>query len=139
MFSVIFYAYFKYFIDFFFSFSCHTTLTWCHYCENCRPSFKSLQQMMFDIPTVALMALTATAPPDILQKLEQCLGNPLILKASIDRQNISFQAKRSKFGGQLPISVANGKSSAGKVSVTIVYCNKNHMHVRTTVYNFDFV
>ena len=59
------------------------------------------------------MALTATAPPDTLDKLKQCYQNSLVLKASIDRPNISICA-RSKYGGQIPQSVTSGKNSAGK-------------------------
>ncbi len=59
------------------------------------------------------MALTATAPPDTAAKIEGILHNPEEFKGSVDRPNIVFAARRSKFGGQIPKSVCDGKSSAG--------------------------
>lgn len=59
------------------------------------------------------MALTATAPPDLALKIEGVLHNPKVFKASVDRSNIIFTAKRSKFGGQVPRAVSDGRNSAG--------------------------
>ena len=67
------------------------------------------------------MTLTATAPPDTLQKLKDSFQNPVVLKASIDRPNISLHTRRSKFGGQLPAAVTNGKMSAGCISLFYYY------------------
>ena len=61
------------------------------------------------------MALTATAPPDTLDSLKQCYKDALVLKASIDRSNISLRARRSKYGGQIPQAVTSGKTSAGNL------------------------
>lgn len=79
----------------------------------CRPSFKSLQRITFEVPVVPIMALTATAPPDTLQMLKESLNDPFVFKSSSDRPNISLHARRNKYGGQLPPSVMNGKTSAG--------------------------
>ena len=84
-----------------------------------RPSFKNLQCIATDLPNVPIMALTATAPPDTLQKLKDTFQNAAVLKASINRPNISLHARRSKFGGQLPASVTNGRKSASCMIVTL--------------------
>lgn len=59
------------------------------------------------------MALSATAPPDTLLKLKECYRNAFVSKSTVDRPNISLHVRKSKYGGQLPTSVANGKTSAG--------------------------
>ena len=59
------------------------------------------------------MALTATAPPQLASELEAILDNPEIFKASIDRSNIVFTARKCKFGGLMPKSISNGNTSAG--------------------------
>ena len=59
------------------------------------------------------MALTATAPPDLASELESILHDPEVFKGSVDRSNIVFTARRNKYGGQIPKSVSEGKSSAG--------------------------
>ena len=55
-----------------------------------------------------VMALMVTAPPDTLQTLKECLNDPFDFKLSSDR----LLHSRSKYGGQLPLSVMNGKTSA---------------------------
>ena len=79
----------------------------------CRPTFKNLQNISSDLPSVPVMALTATAPPDTLDKLKQCFSDALVAKGSIDRPNISLCARRSRYGRQIPQSVTSGKTSAG--------------------------
>ncbi len=59
------------------------------------------------------MGLTATLPPELTCDLEGILRNPEVSKASVDRSNITLTARRSKFGGQIPKAVTDGKSSAG--------------------------
>ena len=59
------------------------------------------------------MALTATAPPELASELEGILHDPEVFKGSVDRPNIIFTARWSKFGGQIPKSVSDGKKSAG--------------------------
>lgn len=60
------------------------------------------------------MALTATAPPELQSELEGIiLHDPEVMKGSVDRPNIAFTARKSKYGGQMPKSVADGKQSAG--------------------------
>jgi len=45
-----------------------------------------------EFPCVPLMALTATATPDIKRQLQQMLQDPLIEVSNINRPNITFHA-----------------------------------------------
>lgn len=78
----------------------------------CRPSFKSLRRISTHFPEVPIMALTATAPPGLALLLEGILQNPEILKGSVNRSNLIFAARKIRFGGQIPKSVSDGKTSA---------------------------
>lgn len=60
------------------------------------------------------MLLTATAPPRVLDKMRAMLTNPVELKASVDRPNISLKVEKSKYGGKVPKAVMDGKTSAGE-------------------------
>lgn len=59
------------------------------------------------------MALTATAPSELIGRLQGILENPAIFRSSVDRTNIGLAVQKSKFGGQPPKSVFDGKTSAG--------------------------
>lgn len=59
------------------------------------------------------MALTATAPPQLASDLEAILQDPQVFKGSIDRPNLIFTVRKSKYGGQIPKSISNGNTSAG--------------------------
>lgn len=77
-----------------------------------RPSFRSLRRISVQFPTVPVMALTATAPPQLASDLELVLRDPKVFKGSVDCSNIIFRARKSKFGGQIPKSVTDGTVSA---------------------------
>jgi len=64
-----------------------------------------------------VMVLTATASPDMLEMLKSILTDPAVYKASVDRPNITFTARRSKFGGKIPKAVVDGKTSPGKIDI----------------------
>lgn len=83
------------------------------YSESHRPSFTSLKSISDQFQSVPVMALTATAPPELQSELEGILHDPEVMKGSVDRPNIAFTARKSKYGGQMPKSVADGKQSAG--------------------------
>lgn len=71
------------------------------------------------------MVLTATAPPDLLAMLKSILIDPAVYKASVDRPNITFTTRKSKFGGKIPKAVMNGKTSAGKTILLLTYHKSN--------------
>ena len=85
----------------------------------CRPSFKQLQKIHQQFPTTPVMVLTATAPPDLLEMLKSIVIDPAVYKASVDRPNITFTTRKSKFGGKIPKAVMDGKTSPGKIIVLL--------------------
>lgn len=78
------------------------------------------------------MVLTATAPPDLLEMLKSILIDPAVYKASVDRPNITFTARKSKFGGKIPKAVMDGKTSAGKTILLLTYHKSNTQSVVVT-------
>ena len=69
-----------------------------------------------------VMVLTATAPPDVLEMLKSIFTDPAVYKASVDCLNITFTARRSKFGGKIPKAVVNGKMLPGKIQIKVTPC-----------------
>ena len=54
-------------------------------------AFSDLKNIKFDFPTIPLMALTATATPDVEEELKNAvLRNPVIQKVSMNRPNIAL-------------------------------------------------
>lgn len=78
------------------------------------------------------MALTATAPSELIDQLKEILENPAVFQSSVDRINIGLAAQKSKFGGQPPKSVLDGKTSAGKYSINTV----GKFSIHSTYYSF---
>ena len=85
----------------------------------CRPIFKQLQKIHQQFSTTPVMVLTATAPPDLLEMLKSILIDPAVYKASVDRPNITFTTRKSKFGGKIPKAVMDGKTSPGEIIVLL--------------------
>ena len=59
-----------------------------------RTAFSDLKNIKFDFPTTPLMALTATATPDVEEELKNAvLCNPVIQKVSMNRPNIALHVE----------------------------------------------
>ena len=69
-----------------------------------------------------VMVLTATAPPDVLEILKSILTDPAVYKTSFDHPNITFTARRSKFGGKIPKAIVDGKTLPGKIQIKVTLC-----------------
>ena len=67
----------------------HLVFEW----ENFRPAYKEIQNLKYDFPTIPIMLLTATAPPQLETNLRGMLHNPVISKGSINRPNIELRAE----------------------------------------------
>ena len=66
------------------------------YCEwsDFRTAFSDLKNIKFDFPTTPLMALTATATPDVEEELKNTvLHNLVIQKMSINHPNIALHVE----------------------------------------------
>jgi len=68
------------------------------------------------------MVLTATAPPDVLEILKSILTDPAVYKTSFDHPNITFTARRSKFGGKIPKAIVDGKTLPCKIQIKVTLC-----------------
>ena len=53
-----------------------------------RSSYKDLELLKSEFPTTPIMALTATAPPEVMSSIHKLVRDPLIVKSSINRPNI---------------------------------------------------
>jgi len=59
-----------------------------------RSAFSDLKNIKYDFPTTPIMALTATASPDVEKNLkEDILHNPVLQKVSMNRVNIALHVK----------------------------------------------
>lgn len=70
--------------------------------ENFRPAFKELQNLKYEFPTVPILLLTATAPPQLQTKLRGMLRNPVLSNGSINRPNIELRVEECPKSQQCP-------------------------------------
>lgn len=86
-----------------------------------RPAFKELKSLRALLPNLPVMALTATATPQVLQdiKTDLALINPQCFQSSFARPNIQlhFELTEDKTGSLI-------RSLKGKKESAIVYCNR---------------
>ena len=61
-----------------------------------RKAYSELEKLKIMFPDVPIMALTATATPDVEGDIKTLLRNPLTVKASINRPNITLNAHEVK-------------------------------------------
>ena len=76
----------------------HLVIEW----ENFRPVYKEIQNLKYGFPTVPILLLTATAPPQSQTKLKGMLRNPVVSKASINRPNIELRVEKCPKSQQHP-------------------------------------
>ena len=58
----------------------------------------------------------------LLEMLKSIFTDPAVYKASVDCLNITFTARRSKFGGKIPKAVVDGKTLPGKIQIKVTLC-----------------
>ena len=58
-----------------------------------RRAFSELKELKVDFPTVPIMALTATATPEVEDGIKQLLRDPLIHKSSVNTPNITMKVE----------------------------------------------
>ena len=61
-----------------------------HYWQEFREAYKHLESLKFEFPSIPLLALTATAPPPVESSIRCLLRDPIVVKGSIDRPNITL-------------------------------------------------
>ncbi|KAJ9462318.1 putative ATP-dependent RNA helicase [Diplonema papillatum] len=95
----------------------HCVSEWGH---DFRPSFLALSVLRQTFPTVPIMALTATAPPAVLQGMTRALGlrAPEIFVGSLMRRNLALEMQRktsNRFDAAAVIKAKPGEA-------VLVYC-----------------
>ena len=68
----------------------HLVFDW----QSFRDKYRHLENIKSDLPTIPVMALTATASPSVLMKLKTFLHNPYVSQSSVNRPNIYFRAEK---------------------------------------------
>lgn len=58
-----------------------------------RDKYRYLQNIKSDLPTIPVMALTATANPGAPMKLKSFLCNPYISQSSVNRPNVYYRVE----------------------------------------------
>ena len=56
----------------------------------CRPAYDWIRKLPDQFPSVPLMALTATATPDMVADLKQLVRDAVCEVASVNKSNITF-------------------------------------------------
>lgn len=96
----------------------HCISEWGH---DFRPSYRNIQWIRDFVPEIPMMALTATATPDVEEDIitQLKLRNPFVYKQSFYRENLSYEVINTpnKMGSIL--AYCNGKSQMSG----IVYCS----------------
>ena len=65
----------------------------CHYWEEFRKAYKHLENLKSEFLTTPIMALTATAPPEVLTSMLKLVQNPVIAKGSMERPNVKLSCE----------------------------------------------
>ncbi|KAJ9172601.1 hypothetical protein P3X46_015818 [Hevea brasiliensis] len=98
----------------------HCISTWGH---DFRPSYRKLSSLRNCLPDVPILALTATAVPnvqkDVIQSL--CLQDPLVLKSSFNRSNIYYEVRYKDLLDDAYVDLSSVLKSSGDVCA-IIYC-----------------
>ena len=85
-----------------------------------RTAFSDLKNIKFDFPTTPLMALTATATPDVKEELKNAvLHNSVIQKVSMNRPNIALHveelAAENELANAMQFSAPAAESSSAVI------------------------
>lgn len=88
-----------------------------------RKGYRDLESLHSSFRNTPIMALTATATPEVVTEIKKLLRNPLVTKASINRPNISLSAVEVKVppGGDYFHTLANHVADIASSEVMIVY------------------
>ncbi|KAK9131431.1 hypothetical protein Sjap_011918 [Stephania japonica] len=98
----------------------HCVSTWGH---DFRPSYRKLSSLRNHLPSVPILALTATAVPkvqkDVIELL--CLENPVVLRSSFNRPNIFYEVRYKDLLEDTKDDLLKLLKASGNVC-SIIYC-----------------
>ncbi|KAL6496543.1 hypothetical protein OROGR_029801 [Orobanche gracilis] len=94
-----------------------------HICPSILPSYRKLSSLRNHLPSVPVLALTATAAPKVQEDviMSLCLQNPLVLKSSFNRPNIYYEVRYKDLLNDPCSDLCDYLKSHGNNSA-IVYC-----------------
>ena len=75
----------------------HLYHQWQEFCT----SYKDLGLLNHEFPSVPILALTATAPSEVMESIKKLVRDPLISKASVNRPNIYLECEELANGNDL--------------------------------------
>ncbi|CAA0840486.1 ATP-dependent DNA helicase Q-like 3 [Striga hermonthica] len=98
----------------------HCVSTWGH---DFRPSYRKLSFLKNHLPSIPVLALTATAAPKVQEDviISLCLQNPLVLKSSFNRPNIYYEVRYKDLLDNPYSDICNYLKSCGNICA-IIYC-----------------
>ena len=72
-----------------------------HQWQQFRTAYRLLEKLKIEFPITPIIALTATAPPDIMESLKMLVREPLVVRGSVNRPNIYLECE------EIPTSIKN--------------------------------
>ena len=91
-----------------------------HQWQEFRTSYKDLEHIKHEFPSVPILALTATAPFEVMESIKKLVRDPLISKASVNRPNIYLECEELQNGNDLAYFASRVVEKIGNDS-TIIY------------------
>lgn len=72
-----------------------------HQWQEFRTSYKDLEVIKYEFPSVPILALTATAPSEVMESIKKLVRQPLASKAGVNRPNIYLECEELQNGKDL--------------------------------------
>lgn len=101
---------------------CHCICQWGY---DFRPSYLNILEVRSLLPNVPILALTATATPDVVEQIQQSLGfrqGSKILRSSFYRPNLSYAIRRTSDKMNMILHILGRVQGS-----TIIYCRSREL------------
>ena len=91
-----------------------------HQWQEFRISYKDLGVLKHGFPSIPILALTATAPSEVMESIKKLVRDPLISKASVNRPNIYLECEELPSGNDVMYFASRVVDKIGN-DCTIIY------------------
>ena len=91
-----------------------------HQWQEFRISYKDLGVLKHEFPSIPILALTATAPSEVMESIKKLVRDPLISKASVNGPNIYLECEELPSGNDLMYFASRVVDKIGN-DCTIIY------------------